>query len=539
MLELLPSLKSIGLELTPACVKGAEVIEKQGKSVLVDLFNLPNESLLNVKRLYTNHPILTTGLDGMQVLLRPLSLPLTKEKDIDAALAFQAEPLLPYPVDQALLARQTIKKESDETQLLLLATRQDCLQTHIDQWSLFGIEPEKISCTQAALCQFGKTYIAGDQTYLILHLEELVATSLLMNETQMVASFAQKEGLQGLQASEIMTGESILSSSQPASVREAIDRLKKLTARMAYAMSKESNRALAGLIITGAIAKWPELTKTIAHHLQLPLLTLGKQEDTFSEQDKLIYALPIGLAMCGLPRAAPSIDFRQDTMAYSHPWRRLKVPMALYFLLMTILSFVFYFFSQSYLNYRENELKQEYVNTLAGMNKSYEQFETAFLTKTPSAHAKFQGEVVEVVDLNSEDLMERLAFIQKDLKATPDSFPLFANIPRVSDVLAWLSVHPTVSYVDDKGERQTRLQIENFSYVILKRPMQGKKQDKYQVKVELEFSSPTPKWAREFHDALIAPNDWVDSKGEVKWSSNRGRYKTSFYLKDKTSYPSQ
>jgi type IV pilus assembly protein PilM len=128
--------------------------------------------------------------------------------------------------------------------------------------------------------------------------------------------------------------------------------------------------------------------------------------------------------------------------------------------------------------------------------------------------------------------------LQKELQGTPDSFPLFANTPRVSDVLAWLSQHPAAVLVDAKGNRQPKIQIDNFSYTMLKRPQQGKKQEKYQVKVELEFSSPTPKWAREFHDALIAPNDWIDPKGEVKWGSSRGKYKTSFFLKDKTAYPS-
>ena len=71
---------------------------------------------------------------------------------------------------------------------------------------------------------------------------------------------------------------------------------------------------------------------------------------------------------------------------------------------------------------------------------------------------------------------------------------------------------------------------------MVKRPDQSKKKEKYRVKVDLEFSSPTPKQAREFHDALVAPNDFVDPKDEIKWSSNRGSYRTSFFLKDKTKY---
>lgn len=105
----------------------------------------------------------------------------------------------------------------------------------------------------------------------------------------------------------------------------------------------------------------------------------------------------------------------------------------------------------------------------------------------------------------------------------------------MSDVLAWLGTHPNfVTATKDKG---SSLQIESFNYTLIKRPEPSKKQEKYQVKVELEFSSPTPKMAREFHDALISPNDFVDPKGEIKWNSNKDRYRTSFFLKDKTVYP--
>ena len=110
----------------------------------------------------------------------------------------------------------------------------------------------------------------------------------------------------------------------------------------------------------------------------------------------------------------------------------------------------------------------------------------------------------------------------------------------VSDVLGWLNKLAGASDKDN-GEKALAqgIQIDSFNYTLVKRPEQTKKQEKYQVKVELEFNSPTPKMAREFHDALIAPNEMVDPKGEVKWSTNRGKYRTSFYLKDKTAYPSQ
>jgi type IV pilus assembly protein PilM len=131
-------------------------------------------------------------------------------------------------------------------------------------------------------------------------------------------------------------------------------------------------------------------------------------------------------------------------------------------------------------------------------------------------------------------------YLDKDLQASPDLFPLWPNIPKVSDVLAWLSTQHVLMSKKGKPDMKNlqSIQIESFNYSVVKRPDQSKKQEKYQVKVELEFTSPTPKLAREFHDSLIEPNALIDPKGEVKWNSSHGRYRTSFYLKDKTVYPS-
>ncbi|WP_068467583.1 type IV pilus biogenesis protein PilM [Candidatus Protochlamydia phocaeensis] len=538
MLELLSSIRSIGLELTASCIRGAEVSQKKGAPSLTRLFSFPLDSSSNVKQLYMEHPILATGLAGSEVLIRFLHLPLKKDKDIDAALAFQAEPLLPYPPDEAVFARQLLRQEPEGSDLTLLAARKDHVQTHLEHWQSVGIEPEKIGCIQSALCQFGKTYIHAESAYLMLHIDRSSLTCVLIEQGKLIASFSQieKELFSADLEAQLSTASSLALTDFS---QDTLIRLQRGVTRMGYALSKESKgEALAGLVVTGDMVKVQGLAEQLAQTVHLPLLTCIEASDGFSTQDKHVYAISIGLALNALP-AADAIDFRQQELSYPHPWKRLKVPLALYFILMLILSGTFYFFGNFYLSYKENFLKQEYASLLAGMNKSYDQFEEAFLAKAPAAREKNQGEVVSLTHLTKEDLLERLAFLQKDLHATPDSFPLFANIPRVSDVLAWLSQHPTVTYVDEEGNSAARLQIENFSYIILKRPMQGKKQEKYQVKVELEFSSPTPKWAREFHDALIAPNDWIDPKGEVKWSSNRGRYKTSFYLKDKTTYPSQ
>jgi type IV pilus assembly protein PilM len=545
MLKFIPSPTSIGLERTPKGIKGACLTSSRKSPSLVRLFTLRPESD-DVKQLYINHPLIITALEGKEVLIRPLCLPLTKEKDIQEALTFQAEPLLPYPVDQAFLAYQLISKTADSTDLTLLATRKEAVQAHIASWQALEVEPEKIASISSALCEFAETYLSHAKNCLILHVQSHEMTCLLIKEGKLCASFAQPEGLNLLLEAQLKEGFTSLPQNegewqvigQKGALSEALKRLQKEVIKMGYALAKEcKSDTLEGIIVTGEAAEWEGLSQVLVQNLHLPLLTCSPTAN-HSSQELLTYAVPIGLALGTLPGQSHVIDFRQQECMYPHPWRRLKVPVACYFAAIFLLSFAFYFFGQQYISYQESQLKKAYVDFLGNINKSHDDFETAFVTKNPKAHEFFNGILPKIDQLRQEDLIQRLAFLQKELQGTPDSFPLFANIPRVSDVLAWLSQHPAAVLIDAKGNQQPKIQIENFNYTMLKRPQQGKKQEKYQVKVELEFSSPTPKWAREFHDALIAPNDWIDPKGEVKWTSSRGKYKTSFFLKDKTAYPS-
>lgn len=544
-MKLISPIVSIGLENGSERIKGAAITFIGKKNHLTRLFTLGQEN--DVKPLYTDHPIITTGLNGKEVLVRYLHMPVTKEKDIEEALSFQAEPLLPFPVDQALLSYHILSKSQEETDLALFAVRKEAIDIHLENWKSLKIEPERIGCVQAALCHFGNAYIPFAKTYLIFHIQANEMIGLLIKEGKLFASYSHPDGLKTILATNAdrtapfpkdqneWREELEQDSSR---LGQGVKKLQRELAKMTLALAKEVKRdEIETVLITGEAAMYEGLSQILAKNIPFPYSTCESTNE-FSSQDLLSYAVPIGLALSALPEQGKAINFRQQEYSYPHPWRRLLKPIAAYFTLMIILSFAFYFYSQKYLAYKENQLRQTYIDLLAGMHKSHDQFEIAYLSKNPKAHAVFNGDIPKIEQIDQDSLRERIAFLQKELQASPDSFPLYPNTPRVSDVLAWLTQHPTVVQKGETNSREPRIQIENFSYTMIKRPQQGKKQEKYQVKIELEFTSPTPKWAREFHDALIAPNDWVDPKGEVKWNTNRGKYKTTFFLKDKTIYPS-
>lgn len=537
---------SIGLERSSAGIKAARMAAGRKRPLLKELLTLGMEEE-NVKPLYIHHPVLVTGVETTAVLVRSLILPLTKQRQLEAALAFQAEPFLPYPVEQAFLAYQITLKRREQTELTLLAVRKEDVRAHVESWQNLHIEPEKVSCVPSALCRFGATYLSTQGAYLIVHIGWQATTCVLVREDKLLAAFGSPQGWEWLLKAQQTEGRVSLprdqaewqtTASQPSPLGDALNRLQQEILKMSYALAKElKGEKLAGIAVTGEAASWEGLSRMLVQRFPFPLLASGAGPD-YSSQQLHAYAVPIGLALGALASPASTIEFRRGESGYPHPWQRAVRPLLTYMVSMCLLSGAFYFFGREYLLDQEVRIRQSYLHLLTGMNKSHEQFETAFLAKHPGTHAGFDEKTPVVEQMSRDELLPRLAFLQKEWLSTPDSFPLLPNIPRVSDVLGWLSQHPTVRFVDEEGGAHTRLQIENFHYAMVKRPQQGKKQEKYQVRIELEFSSPAPKWAREFHDALIAPNEWVDPKGEVKWSTNRGKYKTSFFLKDKTVYPS-
>jgi len=548
---------TVGLEIDGPLLKAAELSFQKGKPALDRVFSLETTSDSNVNPFDTSDEgrqlldvvqknLTVTSLNSNEVLIRSMDIKLKKEKDIDSVLAFQAEPLLPYPAENAILDRVTVAQTPEGTALTLIAARKDHLKQHLENWNTLGIEPEVLTCTPAALAFFSKLVTTTEKSHFVLNLGEKQTTCILVKQGKLISAQSSPMGLSALV--DILAKEPFpvelwkLTVANHPELYSLIDSWRRDITRLIYALTKQTREyEINELLITGEGAGFKDLGNALCQNLGKTILQ-PEIPATFSSlpADQLQrFAVPIGAALSALPGALDQINFRQDDLAYPYPWKRLTKPIATYFLLCLALALSFYILGNSYISHREDQARQEYVDLLATMNKPFQTVETEFAAKNPNKTDLDDG-IRTPEALTQNDISERLQFLQKDLKDNPDTFPFSPNTPRVTDVLAWLSTHPNVVSQDKENPANFSklLQIENFNYTMVKRPELKKKGEKYQVKVEIEFTASTPKLAREFHDALIAPNDIVDPKGEVKWSSNKGKYRASFFLKDKTIYPS-
>ncbi len=557
MLDKPDSIFTLGLELEDNILKGIQLSFLKGKPTLESFFEVdvsqnndnvkplyirPNQSLQEISKKFVS----VTSLDTSETFIRQIDIKLKKEKDILETLAFQAEPLLPYPVENAVLEKIKVSGNQEGTKLTLIAARNDHLKNHLEQWQGLNIDPEVVSCVPVALGLFGNYLLARQATYFILHVGYDSTSCVLMNEGKLAAAQSLPLGIYSLREAFLkdVTGDEErnsfenfdfagLDSSKLPQFHLASEALKRGITRVLYSMTKQSKvKEAAEVLITGSTGHLTNLTPFLVEQLKNQVIYPEPISNLSSEQLQE-FAIPFGNALNAIHKNPNPINFRQRDFSYPNPWKRLMKPIGIYLGLCFLCALAFSFFGNAYIAYREDQIKTSFVELLALTNKPYQTFEDQYLSKFPD-----EAKNVPLSELKQEDLLNRINFLEKELQSIPDSFALLPNVPRVSDLLAWLSAHPILLSKQDNQTLHQPIQIENLAYTMVKRPEQTKKQEKYQIKVDIEFSSPTPKQAREFHDALIAPNDFVDPKGEVKWSSNRGKYRTSFFLKDKTNYPS-
>lgn len=559
------ALETSGLFFDGDAMKGALLSQKKGAPTL-DKILFFEPPVGNVNPLYLSEQLsklstelaprlLVTAVETQESLLRPLHVKLKKEKDIAAVFAFQAEPLLPYPIENAVMDWVMVNQSEEGSDLMAVAVRKDHLTHHLERWKGFHLESEVVTAVPFALSAFARLFSPQDIPFFVLDIGKEYTSCVLVEKGKVVAAQSFHQGMKklntvyqqetGLPLEEAAASFKALNFSTLTDLpllNAACEGFRLEVMKLFYGLAKQAKgKEVEGLLVTGESAIIPSLSIRLSTELNKNLLKIRKVSGFDISEEKLLnFAVPIGLALTGLPKAADQVNFRSGEYAYSQPWKRIKQPALLYFAACLFLSFALYFFGTTYIDYKRDSVKEQFVSLLAFMNKPYGTFETEYEVKNPFPALLEEDEYAPIELLSEEDLLQRLEFLEREIKAAPDMIALLPNVPRVSDVLAWLTTHPAISSIDEKtGQKVALAQIDNFSYSMVSRPEEKKKGNRYQVKIELEFTSPTPMMARELHDALIAPNDFVDPKSDVKWSTNRGKYKTSFYLKDKTIYPSQ
>ena len=227
--------------------------------------------------------------------------------------------------------------------------------------------------------------------------------------------------------------------------------------------------------------KFPEI-QSILHtgidNLPTPFIPIEFDDPLHAE-----YAIPIGLALDAAKGDQQSGQFRQVSLSKKETKRKTR----LFTFLAVCGAFIFstLFFGHFHLTKKENA-------ALAALG-------------CPKG-ARLKNEVAQ---------------LYSSLQSPKKSHLRIATIPKVHEVLTWLSTHPALP----EESSITRLR-----YDLVTAPMLSSQVKTYAATVDLELTMPSARAARNFHEALLK-DAMVDQKNPIQWSGDHGIYRTKFYLK--------
>lgn len=212
--------------------------------------------------------------------------------------------------------------------------------------------------------------------------------------------------------------------------------------------------------------------------------------ENFSELQT--YAIPIGLALDYLSQDKQKLQFLQGPYQPPQEVKKRKKALSLYAGCCAGLALIMGLSGHFFLKKRESALKE-------------------------TLHAYY----APAKSLSGVE--QHLAEWKRSLANQTRPFPYLLSVPKVSDVLAWLSTHPRLQI-------QTGIEIQKVHYSLVQYPKLQQAGAPYQAKVDLEFTASTPTAAREFHDALLHGDGPIDAKQKIAWTVHQNVYHTSFYL---------
>ncbi len=537
MLDFFNNPPAIGLSLSGPSIKYARAVSKNGIPHITEVKTVDLEEFKrNVKRLDIagKKAIVSTCLGAGDVLVRSLEIKLTKKKDVESVLPFQAEPLIPFPVEEAILQHIEIGHGKDSTLLTVLSVKKELIASHLSTMDELGTDPEIVSASPAALASFSKVINSASNGLptLIIHFDSDETLCVLAEDGKLIADHAIKKGVSSLiQAVKNDTGQTpeiseidLTALSGNSELAGAATILKQEVSRATFSLVKQhKGQKLSKVLLTGQGGQIKGVESIFSEGLHI---NVSRPEPQFGQTSEVLqeYAIPIGLAVGSLKSSESDINFRREKFTYGDPWKRLKVPLYSFFGASILLALALWILGGVWIDGKVDGVKAQYASLLESLEKPYTPFENQYQQNNPF------DKTPNIKEMTPEKLTRRVDYLENQVLNAPNTFNLYPDVPKVSDVLAWLATH---NLVTDSAAGKPLLNIKNFHYVLVKQPTAKSRNQKYRVKVELEFSTDAPMMAREFHDALIAPNDLVDPKGEVKWSTSGDTFRTSFFLKNR------
>lgn len=454
-------MRFIGITLeNNAQVLKTAILKKEGGAISIESLEA---SPFSVKPFYNLEGVhISSALNGSQVFIRSLQLPLVDRSKILAALPFQCEAILPFPLETAVVCPQIKQIDKRTSAVTLYATTQSSLQSHISTLRELSIDYDAISCEPIALARFAHWQFPKVPKILSFHTREDALLYTL--------------SYQG----EILFSQTLLLKDTSSLAME----LQKLEIFL-----KEK-----GMI--------DEHTPWLAVGVGTIGVFTGEQ---LQIQDPKIrsFALAIGLSLDAIANDSLTLQFSQEQFTAPHTQKKRKKRVLSYLGICLVAT----------------SLAAGASSLLGGKKQRL---------LVDRLKEELPKEIALAPSLSIEAVEEALYAWEATLNKQKSSFPFHPTVPKVSDVLSWLSADPHFS--SDDGDKKEGIEIQSLHYQLIKYPKIGEAGAPYIATLSIDFQAETPRLARDFHEELLKGSPLVNNKKEIRWQVQNQNYHTSFEL---------
>jgi type IV pilus assembly protein PilM len=464
-----------------------------------------------------------TGLSGKDLLIRHFSLKIEKRRHLEKALEFQSETTSHLPPGELLSAALLYQnKQEKTTEAIYITALKEKIQAHLNFYSSLEIAPDRVGAAPQALVHYALWKYPGLQKGFFIDLGSSECLCLWIESGKLKKSFSFSGGIEELLEALWEDRKKTLLQKEVEGVARQIDVLQlkshlnphlqqKLAekrqelAKAIYAFSKQTSSC--PIFFTGRTDAFIHLREYIIESIQEIVIAEKKLPPPIEEHK---YAISIGLALEEMAPDDQSIQFLQKEFFPRKNWKKAGWLTALLFFFSLLGSGALLSWSEYTCRQQEEMIIQSIENLLSRYDPM---LKTSLIQEGRSASSILHSWMKSLED--------------------SDKQPSYAlTVPKVSEVLDWLSHHPLLKTFAEQGDP---IEWKNINYRLVHFPKIGSLKEEYKAQVDLEFSTKNSTNARKFHEALLKSDDYIDTKQTIGWEASSQGYKATFFLKQKAS----
>ena len=310
--------------------------------------------------------------------------PLVKQAAVRAALPFQIESHMPYPLDQLIVNTSLHQQGPDTTQARVIAAHQEKIRTHLDTLSNQELRPGWVSCYPQALFRFSRHYFPEINHCIVLFFgsEETSLIAIVDGALHIASSFAigEKDFIQ-------LWRKQYPQDELPEDLSEIFARKNPALHSLKERFCKELDRSI-HFINSKCKTALHDTLITLGQYDQLFSSEYFQQHDMQVHQSKhAVYAVAIGLALDTSVQNETSVQFLKGQFTPSTHLGRLGKKLCISLCMATFIAC----FTQALTGRMISKNTQQLENKIAAYSQSWakkkslaiKRLETAYSSRPP------------------------------------------------------------------------------------------------------------------------------------------------------------